>query len=42
MAAQPGSTDVGWERKLIGGAHASTRGEREDVEVVRRESKKKT
>jgi hypothetical protein len=33
--------DAGWEREIIGGAHASVRGEREDVEDGRRESKKK-
>jgi hypothetical protein len=39
---QSGSASVGWERELTGGAHASARGEREDVEDGRRESKKKT
>jgi hypothetical protein len=39
--AQPGSADVGWERELTGGAHASARGEREGAEDERRESKKK-
>jgi hypothetical protein len=33
---------MGWERELAGGAHASARGEREDAEVGRHESKKKT
>jgi hypothetical protein len=42
MAARPGSADAGWERELTGGAHGSVRGEREDVEDGRRESKKKT
>jgi hypothetical protein len=37
----PRSAGVGWERELIGRAHASTRGEREDTEDGRRESKKK-
>jgi hypothetical protein len=32
---------VGWERELTGGAHASARGEREDIEDGRQESKKK-
>jgi hypothetical protein len=41
-AEWPWSTGKGWERELIGGAHASTRGEREDAEDGRRESKKKT
>jgi hypothetical protein len=33
--------DAGWDRELIVGAHASGRGEREDVEDGRRESKRK-
>jgi hypothetical protein len=40
-AVQLGSSNVGWERELIGGAHASVRGERLGVEDGRRESKKK-
>jgi hypothetical protein len=40
-AAWPGSTSAGWERELTGGAHASVRGEREDAEDGRHESKKK-
>jgi hypothetical protein len=32
VAVQPGLADVGWERELTGGAHASVRGEREDIE----------
>jgi hypothetical protein len=41
-AARPGLAGMGWERELAGGAHASARGEREDAEVGRHESKKKT
>jgi hypothetical protein len=41
VAARPGSTDAGWERELIGGAHASVRGEREDAKDGRREPRKK-
>jgi hypothetical protein len=41
VAAQPGLAGAGWERELIGGAHASARGEREGAEDERRESKKK-
>jgi hypothetical protein len=41
-AEWPGSTDVGWERELTGEAQALVRGEREDSEDGRRESKKKT
>jgi hypothetical protein len=33
---------MGWLRELTGGAHASARGEREDTEDGRHESKKKT
>jgi hypothetical protein len=39
---QLGSANVGSERELTGGAHASVRGESEDIEDGRRESKKKT
>jgi hypothetical protein len=35
--AQPGSAGMGWERELTGGAHASARAEREDIEDGRRE-----
>jgi hypothetical protein len=35
-----GSTDTGWERELTCGTHASARGEREDTEDGRHESKK--
>jgi hypothetical protein len=41
-AARPGLTDVGWERELTGGAHASARGERENAKDGRRELKMKT
>jgi hypothetical protein len=41
MAVQPRLAGAGWERELTGGAHASVRGEREDVEDGRHESKKK-
>jgi hypothetical protein len=40
-AVRPRSADVGWERELTNGAHASARGEREDAEDGWRESKKK-
>jgi hypothetical protein len=36
-----GLASMGWERYLIGGAHALARGEREDTEDGRHESKKK-
>jgi hypothetical protein len=41
-AARLGSTGMGWERELTGGAHVSARGEREGIEDGRHESKKKT
>jgi hypothetical protein len=41
VTARPGSASAWWERELTGGAHASARGEREDAEDGRRESKKK-
>jgi hypothetical protein len=41
VAVQPGSAGVGWERELMGGAHASARGEREGAEDGSCESKKK-
>jgi hypothetical protein len=40
-ATRSGSTSAGWERELTSGAHASVRGEREDAEDGRHESKKK-
>jgi hypothetical protein len=40
-AVRPGLADAGWERELTPEAHASVRGEREDAEDGRHESKKK-
>jgi hypothetical protein len=37
-----GAAGMGWDRELIGGAHASARGGREDAEDGRRKSKRKT
>jgi hypothetical protein len=41
-AGRPRSVGTGWEREITCGAHASVRGEREDTDDGRRESKKKT
>jgi hypothetical protein len=39
--AWPGSGSVTWERELIGRAHVSVRGEREDAEDGRHKSNQK-
>jgi hypothetical protein len=40
--ARPRSTGAGWERELTGEAYKLVKGERENAEDGRRESKKKT
>jgi hypothetical protein len=42
VVVRPGSIVAGWERERTSGTHASARGEREDIEDGRRESKRKT